>query len=155
MKTIAFRCAETLPLAPEDIARQILDLDKWLDFRGYGPIPGIKTAMFDVHTPDVVGTRIHVTNLDGSSHVEEIVEWRPDQRIRLEFKELSPPLCRLTTGFEEIWEFKRVHGGTIAVRSFRMHAKSVLAWLPLRVIAYFLKKAIARHLRELKAAATA
>jgi hypothetical protein len=65
----------------EDIARQILDLTKWLDFHGYGPIPGIKGAEFDVQTPGIVGSRIRVTNLDGSSHVEEIVERQPDHRI--------------------------------------------------------------------------
>ena len=50
MKPIAFTCDETLPLTPEDIARQILDLTKWPDFHGYGPIPGIKAAEFDVQT---------------------------------------------------------------------------------------------------------
>src|SRR5436309_1353196 len=127
MKPIAFSCEETLSLAPEDIARQILDLSKWPDFHGYGPIPGIKMAVFDVQTPEVVGTRIRVTNLDGSSHVEEIVEWQPDRRVRLEFKKFSPPLSRLATKFEEIWDFERVEGQTRVSRSFLLHAKSILA----------------------------
>src|SRR3984893_12938810 len=76
MNPITFSCEETLPFAPEDIAQQILDLTKWPDFHGYGPIPGIKVAEFDLQTPGIVGSRIRVTNLDGSSHVEEIVEWR-------------------------------------------------------------------------------
>lgn len=42
MKPITFTCEETLPLAPEDIARQILDLTKWPDFHGYGPMLGRK-----------------------------------------------------------------------------------------------------------------
>jgi hypothetical protein len=65
---------------------------KWPDFNGYGPIPGIKVAEFEVQTPGIVGTRIRVTNRDGSSHVEEIVEWEPDDQLRLEIKELSAPL---------------------------------------------------------------
>ena len=48
MKPIAFACEATLPLSPESIAQQILDLAKWPDFHGYGPIPGIKAAEFDV-----------------------------------------------------------------------------------------------------------
>ncbi len=40
MKPITFACTDTIPLAPQDIARQILDVAKWSDFRGYGPIPG-------------------------------------------------------------------------------------------------------------------
>ena len=151
MKPITFSCGETLPLAPEEIAGQILDLTKWPDFHGYGPIPGIKVAAFDVRTPGVVGTRIRVTSLDGSSHVEEIVEWQPDRRIRLEMKEFSPPLSRLATSFEETWEFQQVEGGTKVRRSFQLHAKSILARLPLWMISFYLKGAVARHLREMKA----
>ena len=84
MKPITFTCDAPLLLAPEVIARQILDLTKWPDFHGYGPIPGIKIAEFDVQTPGIVGSRIRVTNRDGSSHVEEIVEWQPDHQIRLQ-----------------------------------------------------------------------
>ena len=150
MDPITFTCKETLLLAPEDIARQILDLTKWPDFRGYGPIPGIKVAEFEVQTPGIVGSRIRVTNQDGSSHVEEIVEWKPDHRLRLEMKEFSAPLSRLATGFEETWEFKRTGKETHVTRSFRLHAKSVLARLLLWVISFFLKWAIVRHLREMR-----
>ena len=150
MTPISFSCEDTLPLAPEDITRQILDLDKWPDFQGYGPIPGIKTAVFDVQTPSIVGTRIRVTNIDGSSHVEEIVEWQPDRRVRLEFKEFSPPLSRLATTFEEIWDFERLEGQTRVIRSFRLHAKSMLARFLLWMISFLLKRAIARNLREMK-----
>jgi hypothetical protein len=150
MKPITFTCKDTLPLPPEDIARQILDLTKWPDFHGYGPMPGIKAAVFGVQTPGIVGTRIRVTNQDGSSHVEEIVEWQPDQRVRLEMKEFSPPLSRLANRFEEAWEFERTENGTHVTRSFRLHAKSFLARLLLWVISFLLKRAIARHLREMK-----
>jgi hypothetical protein len=150
MKPITFTCTEALSLPPEDIARQIFDLTKWPDFHGYGPIPGIKVARFEVQTPGIVGSRIRVTNLDGSSHLEEIIEWQPDHRIRLEMKEFSPPLSRLATGFEETWEFKRTGNETYVTRSFHVYAKSVLARLPLRVISFFLKRAIARHLREMR-----
>ena len=150
MKPITFTCEETLPLAPEDIVRQILDLTKWPDFHGYGPIPGIRVAQFDIQTPGVVGSRIRVTNQDGSSHVEEIVEWQPDHRIRIQMKEFSAPLSRLATGFEETWEFKRTDNETHITRSFRLHAKSVLARLLLCVISFWLKWAIVRHLREMR-----
>ena len=150
MKPITFTCEETLLLPPEDIARQILDLTKWPEFHGYGPIPGIKVAEFDVQMPCIFGTRIRVNNLDGTSHIEEIVEWQPDHRIRLEMKEFSPPLSRLATRFEETWEFKRTGNETHVARSFRLHAKSLLSRLPLWVISFFLKRAILRHLREMR-----
>jgi hypothetical protein len=150
MKPITFSCEGTLPLAPEEIARQILDLAKWPDFHGYGPIPGIKVAEFEVQTPGVVGSRIRVTNRDGSSHVEEIVEWQPGHRIGLVMKEFSAPLSRLAAGFDETWEFRRTGEETHVTRSFRLHAKSVPARLLLWLISFFLKGAIARHLREMK-----
>lgn len=150
MKPITFSCQETLPLASEEIARQMLDLTKWPDFQGYGPIPGVKRAEFQVKTAEVVGTRIQVTNTDGSNHVEEIVEWQPDHRLRLEMKEFSPPLSRLATGFEETWEFKRTGDETHVTRSFRLHPRSIMARLLLWAMSFLLKRAIARHLRELK-----
>jgi hypothetical protein len=150
MKPISFSCQETLPLAPEDIAHQILDLANWTDFHGYGPVPGTKVAEFEIQTPYVVGSRIRVTNRDGSRHVEEVVEWRPDHRLRLHMKEFSAPLSRLAAGFEETWEFERAEGETRVTRSFQLHAKSALARLLLRMIAFFLKRAIAQHLRQIR-----
>lgn len=150
MKAIRFACEDILPLPSEAIARQILDLTRWPDFHGYGPIPGIHSAQFDVQTPQIIGTRIRVLNLDGSSHVEEMVEWQPQERIRLEMKEFSPPLSRLASRFEEIWEFTSTGDGTRVVRSFLLHPKSLLGRLALQMIRFFLKAAIARHLREMK-----
>ena len=150
MNPITFSCEETLPLAPDEIARQILDLTKWPDFHGFGPLPGIKVAVFEVQTPGIVGSRIRVTNRDGSSHIEEIVEWQPDHRLRLHMKDFSAPLSRWATEFEETWEFQRTANGTHVTRSFRLHAKSFPARLLLWVISFFLKWAIARHLREMR-----
>jgi hypothetical protein len=150
MKPITFSCTETLPLAPEEIAGQILDLANWSGFTGYGPLPGIKQAEFEVRTPAVVGTRIKVTNTDGSSHVEEVVEWETDRHLRLDMKDFSPPLSRLATGFEEVWEFERVGDRTRVVRSFKLHPKSPLARPVLWLISFLLKRAVARHLRQMR-----
>ena len=150
MTPISFSCKETLDLAPEWIARQILDVTKWFDFKGFGPIPGIKVAEFEVRTPEIVGARIRVTNTDGSKHVEEIVEWQPDHRVQLHMKDFSAPLSRLATRIEETWEFERVGNETKVTRSFQMHANSVLTRPFLWVISILLKKAIARHLREMR-----
>jgi hypothetical protein len=152
MKPITFSCTETLPLAPEEIAGQILDLAKWTDFKGYGVLPGIKAAEFEVRTPGVIGTRIKVTNTDGSSHVEEIVEWEPDRRLRLAMKDFSAPLSRLATGFVETWEFERLGGVTRVVRSFSLHPKSLFALPVLWLISFLLKRAVARHLTQMRRA---
>ena len=153
MRPITFTLHETLPLSPEAIAEQILDVAKWPDFHGYGPIPGIKSAEFETRTPNVVGSRIRVTNLDGSTHVEEIVEWQPDRRLQLQMGSFSKPLSCLATRFVETWKFERVGNETKVARSFELNATSMLAKPVLWFISFFLKRAIARHLTEIKQAA--
>lgn len=149
MKPITFSCEETLGQTPEQIAGQILDLAKWPEFTGYGVLPGIKSAEFEVRTPGIVGTRIRVTNTDGSSHVEEIVEWEPS-RLRLEMKDFSPPISRLADRFVETWQFKRIDDSTNVTRSFELHSKSLLTRPLLWLISILLKRAIARHLRQMR-----
>ncbi len=137
-------------MSGEQIAAQILEIDNWPNFDGYGILPGIESAEFDPKTPENVGTRIRVTNRDGSSHVEEIVEWEPETRLRLRFGDFSPPVSRLATAFEETWEFESTTEGTTRiVRSFRMDPKSVFTRPVLVLISFFLKRAISRHLKQI------
>jgi hypothetical protein len=149
MNPITFSCEATLPHSPEAIAGQILDPTKWPDFHGYGPIPGIKAAEFAVRTPGIVGSRFTVTDEYGSSHIEEIVEWQPDHRVRLEMREFSAPLCWLATRFEETWAFQRLDGETRVTRSFQLYPRSALTKPLLGLVAFFLRRAIARNLREM------
>jgi hypothetical protein len=150
MRLITLTCQVTLALAPEDIARQILDLTKWPDFHGYGPIPGIQAAVFEVQTPGIVGSRIRVTNSDGSTHLEEIVEWPPDHRLRLLMHEFSAPLSCLATGFLETWEFQREGNETRITRSFELNARSLATWPILWIISFLLRRAIAGHLQQMR-----
>lgn len=153
MTPITFTCRESLTLAPQDIAGQILDLAKWPEFTGYGPLPGIRSAEFEARTPEVVGTRIKVTNTDGSTHVEEIVEWQPDARLVLNMADFSPPLSRLATRFEEEWGFERAGDATLAARTFRLYPKSMLTRPAVWLISLLLSRAVSRHLRQIKASA--
>jgi hypothetical protein len=150
MKPITFSCADTLPLAPEEVAERMLDLANWTGFTGYGPLPGIQAAEFEVRTPGVVGSRIRVASTDGSSHVEEVVEWQPDRRLRLDMKDFSPPLSRLATGFVETWEFERLGGGTRVVRAFELHPKNLLVRPVLWLVSLLLRRAVARHLQQIR-----
>jgi hypothetical protein len=149
MTPVRFCCHHTLPLASEEIARRILDLANWADFTGYGFLPGIRVAEFELRTPDVVGSRIRVTNTDGSTHVEEIVDWQPDRRLQLRMQDFSAPLSRLATRFDETWEFQNREATTEVTRSFELQPRSTLARPFLWLIALFLKRAVARHLRDL------
>ncbi len=149
MKPITFHCKGTSPLAAEGIAGQILELSRWPDFAGYGPLPSIRSAEFEARTPEVVGTRIRVTNRDGSSHVEEIVEWNPDCRVRLRMNDFSTPLSRLATEFVETWQFEWGGNETRVTRSFELHAKRRATRPVLWLISLLLRRAVARHLRQM------
>jgi hypothetical protein len=150
MKPITIACTESLSRPAVEIAASILSLANWLDFKGYGFLPGIKTAVFERQTPEIVGTRIRVTNTDGSSHVEEIVEWNPEHSVRLGLDEFSPPLSRLATKFIESWAFRQAEGETTVTRSFELYPKSLLARPALWLISALLKQAITRHLRQMR-----
>jgi len=152
MRPITFTCEETVSITPGDILRQILDPACWPDFKGLGVIPGIRAAHLEVQTPEIVGTRFRVTNTDGSSFVEEIIEWQPDRRLKTRLWDFSAPLSHLATHFEETWEFESVGDKTRVTRFFQLHAKSALTRPLLWVISLFLKRAIARNLRQMSAA---
>ncbi|HEX3149680.1 MAG TPA: cupin domain-containing protein [Gemmataceae bacterium] len=134
--------------APAEIVGRILDLANWTYFTGYAVLPDIKAAEFEVCTPGVVGSRIRVTITDGSSHVEEIVEWQPEKSLRLRMNEFSAPLSRLATEFVESWTFERAGTATRATRSFELYPKSTVARPALWLISLLLRRAIARHLRH-------
>ncbi len=152
MKPIRCCCVANLPLLPEEIAAQILDLEKWPEFQGFGVLPGIRTAVFECRPTDIVGTRIRVTNTDGSSHVEEIVEWQPERRLRLHMHSFSAPLSYLAKSMEEKWEFELVDGGTRVRRSLEMFPLSRMSWPLIWAISQLLRRAIARHLRQMQEA---
>lgn len=150
MKPIQFTCHAVISRPAENIAAQILDLDRWPEFAGYGPLPGIRRAEFEVRTPDVVGTRIRVTNRDGSTHIEEIVEWEPRRVVRLRMGEFSPPVSRLATSFDETWRFSERESETHVAREFALHPKTWAARPILWLIGRLLKKAVERHLAQIR-----
>ena len=150
MRAITFTCRATLTQTPDEIASHILDVTQWLDFKGYGPLPGIKSAEVEVFTPEIIGTRIRVTNTDGSRQIEEIVEWQLPHRLQLSMQDFSAPLSLWATRIEETWEFEAVGTETKVSRSFRMLPRNIVAWPILWLISILLKKAIARHLRQLR-----
>ena len=69
-------------------------------------------------------------------------------------KDFSRPLARLASRFEETWDFELCDGGTKVVRSFELYAKSAFARPLLWMISSLLKKAIARHLEQMRKAAS-
>jgi hypothetical protein len=142
-------CEREVRLPAEVFFEKILDVERWPSFRGWGPIPGIRSARFRRRTPEGVGSEIEVVNADGSSHVEEVVEWRPPRSLVMRMAGFSPPLAGLASHFVETWSLAPSAGGTRVTRSFELHSNGWRGRLVLPLVAWLLGRASARHLREM------
>jgi len=79
--------------------------------------------------------------MDGSSHVEEIIEWDTQTRLVLRFQDFSPPLKNLAQYFIEEWRFSKLPLGTSIVRKMSMYPKGLAGLLFLLPISRLMKKA--------------
>ncbi len=148
MKPIEIKIVGHVQKSSPEICTEILDTERWSEFEGYSILPGIKSAHFEVKTPEFVGSRIKVQNKDGSSHVEEIIEWDVNNKIALRFQEFNSPLQNLATHFIETWEFRKSTNGIEASRIMTMYPKGLFGWLMLIPISKLMKKAFEKNLRQ-------
>ncbi len=149
-RPITFSCSAILPLSPAQICERIARVESWCDFQGYGPLPGIESASYELRTVDVSGSRIRVRNRDGSEHVEEITEWIPGERVVLQLREFSKPLSSLADRFVEEWELEPGPDGTRVERTFFLYPRDPVTRVPIWLISRLLRQAIARHLRQMR-----
>jgi hypothetical protein len=133
----------------QEICSAFLDTERWSEFKGYFILPGIREARFEIRTPTVVGSRIKVQNTDGSSHVEEIIEWDVFNRIALRFQEFDAPLKYFASHFIEAWGFSKLDNGTEVSRIMTMYPRGVFGWLMLVPISRLMKKAFEKNLVQL------
>lgn len=147
MKPIKIEVHAQMPQSADAICQDILNMDSWSTFTGYGLLPGIKSAHFELKTAAWVGSRIKVHNTDGSSHVEEIVAWDPPRRIALKFQAFDSPLRYLAAHFLETWQFQESANGTAVSRTMALYPKNVVGRIILTPISRLMKKALAHHLQ--------
>jgi hypothetical protein len=153
-RPITFTCQQTIAVAPTQISSAIADVTQWRDFKGYGFLPGIAHAAYEVQTSKMIGSRIRVHNTDGSSHCEEIYEWVDGKRVAMKFCDFSPPVKSLATLFLEEWQLERQGNGTLVTRTLTLAPKNALTRPLLWFISIFLKRAIDRQLAEMAQTAT-
>ncbi len=141
MKPITIQVQGVTKQSTEEICSTLLNLERWPEFEGYSILPGIERAEFETQIPNVVGTRIKVHNKDGSSHVEEIIEWDTSCWVVLKFQDFSPPIKNFATHFIEVWDLKKNNSEVEFRRSMDMHPKGLIGWLVLMPISRLMKKA--------------
>lgn len=149
MKPIKFSRSQFIAKAAVEIGLEIANLDNWTDFKGHGLLPGIKSAVYEKKTEEMVGSRIKVENTDGSGHVEEILKWEPGKAIQMKLCEFTPPLSRLASHFTEDWDFEVRENGTQVSRGFALYPTSAFSRPFLWLISRFFRQAIAKHLRQM------
>ena len=130
---------------PQYIFDSFLQIEKWNDFKGFGIIPGIKTANFIIKTDSIKGTIICVKNSDGSSHKEEILAFEKDTYLKIKMYDFSKPLSYFASFFIEEWALKKIEDGYKVERSMTLHSKGMISKFILKVISRSLKKAIHVH----------
>ena len=151
VRPLRFTCETRIAMSATEICERIARVESWPEFGGYGVIPGIASAHYEHRAEGMVGSRIRVRNRDGSTHREEIHEWSPRTRVEMQMREFSQPLQSLATHFVEEWIFSERSPGTLVQRTFTLHPRSHLTWPPLLVVSLLLKRAVARHVQQMRA----
>lgn len=149
MRPLLIQTAFVTRVDPHEIAEAILDLSRWPEFEGWGPIPGIRSAEFEHWEDRVVGSRIRVMNRDGSAHVEQITVWDPPRRLELTLSSFPAPLRWLATRFVEGWSFQPAGDEWSVSRWMRIEPRHAPARWLLRPIAFMLRRAMIRHVAPL------
>ena len=149
MKTLTFECHKLIPRTGYEICAAIANVAVWNQFGGYGFLPGIQNAEYELRTEEMVGSRIRVRNTDGSGHVEEIYRWVPGREVAMKLCEFTPPLSYLATHFTEEWTLKTGKQGTDVTRAFQMYPTRGLTRPLVWLISRLFRRAIAHHLQEM------
>lgn len=152
-----FETRTTVARLPSAVFAHILDTSKWPSFCGHGPLPGIASAEVEGGGPIVAGSRVRVTNTDGSVHHEIVEELERDRRYRVRM-ELARPAALVLRRIDETVELSPAGAGTDLRRRFEVTPRSwltaPLAWFVCRVL---LRRAVLAHnaavARELEAVA--
>jgi hypothetical protein len=150
MQPIAITISGHTYQSSEEICRELLKTERWSEFKGFFILPGVKNARFECQTPSLVGSRIHVQNTDGSSHIEEIIEWDVLHKVVLRFQEFNSPLKHLATHFIEVWTFDNSANGTEVSRTMILYPKGLLGWCMLLPIAQLMKGALKKNTHQLR-----
>lgn len=150
MRTLEFTCTARLPQSPEQIAEHMLDASRWTDFQGWGPLPGIDSVRLE-RSAEIVGSNFFVTNSDGSTHREEVIEWDVGERLLLRMTDFTAPLRHLASAIDETWTFERREADTLVHRSLAIRSRGLFASILLFPIRAMLRRAIDAHLRTLAA----
>ncbi len=143
--SITFTVEVTYHQEPCYIFDSFMQIEKWSDFKGFGIIPGIKNANYIVKSESIIGSLIQVENSDGSSHKEEIIDYKKDSYLKIKMFDFSKPLSFFSPFFIEEWALRKMEYGFKFERSMTLYSKGFFSDLILKLISISLKSAIQKH----------
>jgi hypothetical protein len=149
LQPIVFACRRIIPKSGVEIAAEIANMERWAEFKGYGPLPGIEHAEYETRTETMIGSRVRVRSRDGSTHVEEFYEWESGRKIGMKLHEFTSPLRHLATHFLEEWTFEPQGSATSVTRMFQFFPRNAATRPLLWIISLFFRRAVALHLAEM------
>lgn len=149
MKVIKFECKSKQTMSGKEICLIIENVTQWVEYKGYGILPGIEKAQYNVKTDNMIGSEILVSNTDGSKHIEEIMEWENGKFVAMKMHGFVFPLNKLATHFTEEWHFSSKDSSTEVIRIFKLYPLNLLARPFLWGISLLLKKSISIQLIEM------
>ncbi len=150
MHPIGFIVEKTIHNSPKEICKNVLDVETWSSFDGFGLLPGIEKAEFEKRTKKMVGSRIRVKNSDGTDHLEEILEYESGKKIVMKIFDFPTALSYMATHFIEEWNFKKLEKNkTLVTRKFQLYPTSFITRPFLNQISSLMEKSIAKQLDEM------
>ena len=149
---VTVRESVRLAARPETVFDFMASEPGFLSFRGWGPIPGLARVEFEHGDYHVVGSRSRVTNTDGSTHREVVVECDRPLRFAVRIHDLSSPFRMLVHELDERWQVVPEGPASRLDRTFGFTLRSALYWPLSLVLAQGLfRVAVRRHHRLLAA----
>ena len=114
-------------------------------FRGYGPIPAIRTIT--PHAPPAVGATRTLENSDGSRPHERITAFDPPLRHAYVLSGIAAPFSWLVRAGHADWSLAPAPGGTDVTWRYRFELTNPLAWpLAWPLLHGFMQRAMQRCL---------
>lgn len=133
----------------ESVFALSLDPERFpLAFRGFGPIPSIRSIT--LHQALAPGSTRRLANSDGSQPLERIIALDPPHRHAYILSGLSPPFSWLVREGQAEWTFVAVPEGTRVTWRYRFVLTAAVAWpLAWPLLQVFMRRAMQQCLQAM------
>ncbi len=145
MRAVTLRVESTIFAAPDVVWAELTAIENMTSFVGFGPIPGIKSAAWLSGDGASLGAVRRVTNRDGSTHKEAIVEFEPGRCVEDRIYDFDSPVRFLLKEIRDRFVLASAGAGTRLERRVIFVAKGPWAWPATRLLSALFRRAAERQ----------